>query len=108
MRYQRMSYPDGDLIETTDHVRAHLSACCSPTDSPDEFAIEVDIRQELTPEGTMVIGEINREPVADYLEPGYEPYDDALFHVGLPAKDHPAVDFTPEQLEIHLAEKAAR
>lgn len=104
-----MSYEPGQLPETRDHVRQHISACCSATDDPNEFAIEVAITERIEGEGVMVFGElVGHEAKADYLEPGYEPFEDALFHFGRPSTVADPVDLTPEQLEIHLAEKAAR
>jgi len=60
--------------EVEAHVRAHLSAVADANDDPDARADEVRISHE--EEGLLVVGELDAEPDAPYLRPGFTPEQD--------------------------------
>lgn len=104
--YARNSYGgDGALRETTNHVIATLSAMASPSDSPDQYALEVKVEFSENEDGsTRVYGELDRDPVYDYSLP--EDFE-------LPPQDQYQKGFgvremTPEELQEHLIEKEKR
>lgn len=90
MRYRRdVPRSDQDAIDAeTEHVRAHLSACCNPDDDEhalaDQVTVTVTDHVDGDPDLVSVIGDIAAEPAAPYLRDDYEP--DA---------EPAAVEFTP-------------
>lgn len=79
MRYRRDVPRDdqGAIDAETEHVRAHLSACCDPDDDPDtrvdEITIAVTDHVDGDPALVSITGEIDAEPVAPYLRDDYDP-----------------------------------
>ena len=79
MIYTRDLPEDADqaaVDEATAHVRAHLSAVASADDNPDTSADDVLVRTEPRAGRLFIIGELNAEPDAPYLRPGFDPEDD--------------------------------
>ena len=79
--------PDIDALveEGVEHVRAHLSAVADADDDPetnaDDVVIEVTRHPE-QPDVMRIVGTLDAEPVAPYLDPDYDPYanvDPVLF-----------------------------
>lgn len=66
----------GVASEVGAHVRAHLSSVASEDDSPDRYAAEVDISAVAHDRGILITGRLDREPVADYLRPDFDPEQD--------------------------------
>ena len=62
--------------EVAAHVRAHLSAVATEDDDPDRYAGEVDIAVAVEGDGVRVTGSLDRDPVAAYLRPGFDPEQD--------------------------------
>lgn len=58
------------------HVRAHLSSVASADDDPDEYAAEVDVTAAADGDGVLITGTLDRDPVADYLRPDFDPEQD--------------------------------
>lgn len=85
-RFVPKGHPDGALIETGLHVKAHLSSVASPDDDPERFADEVQINYLDREDGWLVTGELNRPPRAAYLEEDYDPDDDRTGHAFTPWK----------------------
>jgi hypothetical protein len=75
MRYSRWS-PSEVVSDVEAHVRAHLSAVADQDDSPTAFADQVRISREDADDGVLVTGELDAEPNAPYLRPGFSPEDD--------------------------------
>lgn len=75
MRYARWS-PSEVVDDVEAHVRAHLSSVADPDDSPIAHADEVRISREDSDGGVLVTGELDAEPDAPYLRPGFTPEDD--------------------------------
>jgi hypothetical protein len=75
MRYSRWS-PFDQLPLVIEHVRAHLSAVCSPDDDPDRYAGEVETDVAEQDGGMLVTGYIARGPAAAYLRDGFDPEAD--------------------------------
>lgn len=83
MRYRRDVPRDDDgagfsaIAAETEHIRAHLSACCDPDDDQDALAdqVSVTVADHVDGDPTMLslIGEIDAEPVAPYLRDDYDP-----------------------------------
>jgi hypothetical protein len=79
MIYTRDLPEDADQAAVDDaitHVRAHLSAVASADDDPDTNADDVRVRTEHRDGRLFVIGELDAEPDAPYLRPGFDPEDD--------------------------------
>jgi hypothetical protein len=53
-----------------------MSAVADPDDSPTTFADQVRISRKDIDDGVLVTGELDAEPDAPYLRPGYNPEDD--------------------------------
>jgi hypothetical protein len=68
--------PLGAREETARHVRAHLSSVVSETDSEGEFFNEVRVTFAPRDGEILVVGEIDREPVAPYLRDDWDPEQD--------------------------------
>lgn len=98
----RKSYNKESLADTDQHVREHLSACCSATDDPKEFSAHVLTSTEEHPDGSiMVTGNLpGHGPKASYFN---RKYDD------LPTNQsstvHEPVDLSAEELQAHLEKK---
>jgi hypothetical protein len=83
LRYSRWlprdMVPDA-VPEVEAHVREHLSAVADPNDEPtraDEVEIShEDAEDERGVDGVLVIGELDAEPDAPYLRPGFTPEQD--------------------------------
>ena len=75
LTYSRWS-PHDLVAEVESHVRAHLSSVATPDDDPVALASDVWIRREGQGGGVLIVGELNAEPVALYLMPGFHPDDD--------------------------------
>lgn len=104
MIYMRKSYNKDSLDTTIQHVREHISACCSPSDDPAEYADQVIITtQEYPDDGSiMVTGDLkNHGPKADYFSKLYAPV-----LAGPSSTVHEPVDFDADQLADHLARKS--
>lgn len=67
------------MVDTVDHVRGHLSSCVDERDDEDACAGEVEIRYEISDSGTLVVGSIDADPVADYLSGDFDPESDTEF-----------------------------
>lgn len=76
MRYTRWT-PFDQVPATVEHVRAHLSAVASPDDNPDTHADDVHIDMRDHDGGVLVFGELDADPVADYLRDGFDPDGEA-------------------------------
>ena len=86
MRYRR-DLPDADpdvIAETVEHVREHLAAVADPDDDPAGLLDEVTVGVFAHADGGVsVLGELDADPVAPYLDPGYNPAaddDGTTFH----------------------------
>jgi len=58
------------------HVIAHLSAVADADDDPETNADDVQVWTERHPDGPTqlrIVGELDAEPDAPYLRPGYDP-----------------------------------
>lgn len=75
LRHSRWT-PFAQVPATIDHVRAHLSAVATPDDNPDTHAAAVHIELRDQDGGQLVLGELDAEPVADYLRDDYDPETD--------------------------------
>ncbi len=98
MRY-RQDVPRGtDLDLVCAHVRDHLAGAVHPDDDLRAYADAVRIAELDHVDGdsdrVSVIGEVDGEPDAPYLRPGYDP-----------AADHPEITFRPYE-EPHLGHGA--
>lgn len=102
MIYLRKSFSKESLPETEQHVREHLSACCSATDDPKEFSAHVLTSTEEYPDGSiMVTGNLpGHGPKASYFHREY-----ADIPTGKSSTVHEPVDLTPEELQSHLEKK---
>jgi hypothetical protein len=58
------------------HVRAHLSSVAAEDDDPRRYAEDVDIVAAVDGDGVLVTGTLDREPVAAYLRPDFDPEAD--------------------------------
>ena len=68
------------VIDTVDHVRAHLSSIADSDDDPDTRAEDVEISYDYSnPAGVLVRGYLDAEPNAPYLMPDFNPDDDNEF-----------------------------
>jgi hypothetical protein len=76
LRHSRWT-PREQVPAVVDHVRAHLSAVATPDDNPDTYADAVHISQVDQDGGVLVVGDLDREPVADYLRGDFNPDDEA-------------------------------
>lgn len=75
IKYSRWA-PRDALPEVESHVRAHLSSVATGDDDPTTLAGDVVITRVDQAEGVLVVGELDAEPVADYLRPGWTPEQD--------------------------------
>lgn len=77
--------PQADVDAAVEHVRAHLSAVASADDDPDTNAEDVRVRTERRGGRIWVLGELDADPAADYLEAGFDAFagipDELLEHV---------------------------
>lgn len=79
MRYRRdVARDDQVAIDAeTAHIRAHLSAVADADDDPDTNADDVTItvtdHVDGDPALVSIVGELDMEPDAPYLRPGYDP-----------------------------------
>ncbi|WHT21030.1 hypothetical protein N8J89_08165 [Crossiella sp. CA-258035] len=78
MRYSRFVPANAAeaLPATAEHVRAHLSSVADADDDPTAHADDVRILVKPAPGGWLVVGALDAEPNAPYLQPGFDPYDD--------------------------------
>jgi hypothetical protein len=76
LTYSRWAPADA-VPETIDHVRAHLSSVATPDDDPTRYADEVDVTLAKDGDGILISGQLDREPVADYLRPDFDPEAEA-------------------------------
>lgn len=72
LTYSRWA-PAAAVPDTIDHVRAHLSSIATPGDNPDTYTAAVDVTLAKDGDGILITGELDREPVADYLRPDFDP-----------------------------------
>jgi hypothetical protein len=76
LRYSRSTTRD-TVPAAEAQVRAHLSAIATEDDNPATHAAEVRIEQADDDNGdVLVIGELDAEPNAPYLRPGFTPEQD--------------------------------
>ena len=73
--YSRWS-PTDRVADVEAHVRAHLSAVAAADDNPAEHAGAVRITRAEQDDGLLVTGELDAEPDAPYLRPGFTPEAD--------------------------------
>lgn len=64
------------MINTVDHVRAHLSSIADADDDPETNIDDVTIEYVESDAGTMVVGSLDMEPDAPYLKPDFDPSTD--------------------------------
>lgn len=64
------------IEEAEHHVRAHLSAVADTDDDPATRAEDVVVRVERQEGRVLVIGELDAEPDAPYLKPGFDAFAD--------------------------------
>jgi hypothetical protein len=76
VRYSRWT-PREQVPVVVDHVRAHLSAVCTPDDNPATLADDVHVEQIDQDGGVLVVGELDAQPDAPYLMPGFYPDQEA-------------------------------
>lgn len=77
---------DDDLIARTEaHVRAELSARADADDDPETNADDVEVTVERLADKVRVVGTLDAEPNAPYLQPGFDAFagvpDELLEHV---------------------------
>lgn len=72
LTYSRWS-PVEKVGDVAMHVRAHLSSVASGADDPEEYAAEVDVTAVSEGEGVLITGTLDRDAVADYLRPDFDP-----------------------------------
>lgn len=80
MRYSRWvsDTAEPDALERTEqHVRAHLSSVADPDDDTERHAAEVRVRRRRRGAGTVLIGELDREPDAPYVWAAFDVDADA-------------------------------
>jgi hypothetical protein len=75
LTYVRWS-PQEMASDVAAHVRAHLSSIASDDDDPTRYAEDVDIEVVVDGDGVLITGTLEREPVADYLRPDFDPEAD--------------------------------
>lgn len=64
-----------DMIDgTLKHVRDHLASIADSDDDPATRSEDVEIRVEREAGKIRIIGYLDAEPVAPYLDPEYNPY----------------------------------
>jgi hypothetical protein len=68
--YSRWSPPDR-VPDVETHVRSHLSSVAAADDRPDTHADAVRITRADVDDGVLVTGELDAEPDAPYLRPGF-------------------------------------
>lgn len=73
--YSRWSPPDR-VPDVEAHVRAHLSSVAAADDSPATHADAVRIARADADDGVLVTGELDAEPDAPYLRPGFTAEED--------------------------------
>lgn len=76
LTYSRWAPADA-VPETIDHVREHLSSVATPDDDPDRYVGEVDVTLARDGDGILITGQLNQEPVADYLRADFDPEAEA-------------------------------
>jgi hypothetical protein len=102
MRYRQDVAPGTDIPEIARHIVEHLAGAVDPHDNPQhgrhEVRVTVNPHEDLHTNLTTIVGEIDGEPDAPYLRPGFNP-----------AADHPEIAFTPyeEPALGHYANRAA-
>jgi hypothetical protein len=82
MQYERfvpLSAGPRAVVDTTEHVRAHLSSIVDPDDDFDNLAGNVTIEYKDQNDGVMIIGHIDGEPTAPYLNDDFDPDADDDF-----------------------------
>lgn len=75
LTYSRWTPPHA-LAEVESHVRAHLSSVATEDDDPVALSADVVITRTEQDDGILVTGELDAEPVADYLRDGWTPEQD--------------------------------
>jgi hypothetical protein len=68
--------PADRVTDVEAHVRAHLSSIAAVDDSPTTYADAVRITRTDVDDGVLVTGELDAEPDAPYLHPGWTPEPD--------------------------------
>lgn len=76
MTYSRWA-PQEVASEVAGHVRAHLSSIATEDDDPERYAADVDVVVVADGDGLLITGQLDREPVADYLRPDFDPEAEA-------------------------------
>ncbi len=67
-------YTAEQLTATREHVRDHLAAVADPDDNPAAYLESVEIVEEELPYGGLrIIGRLEAEPNAPYLQSDYDP-----------------------------------
>lgn len=83
---------DDELIESTkQHVRAEMSARAAADDDPETNADDVEVTVERLADKVRVVGTLDAEPDAPYLQPGF----DAFAGVPLELLEHVRDDDEP-------------
>jgi hypothetical protein len=75
LHYSRWS-PRDRVPDVEEHVRAHLSSVADANDNPTTHAERVRIQHKNKDDGVQIIGELDAEPDAPYLRPGFDPEQD--------------------------------
>ncbi len=70
--------PHDMALEVELHVRAHLSSVADANDDPTTYADRVRISRENKDDGVEITGELDVEPNAPYLRPGFDPEQDLV------------------------------
>ena len=76
---------EDSIVAGLEHVTAHLSAIAAEDDDPETNADDVRAFPDdhpTDPSMVRIVGTLDAEPSAPYLQPGYDPYanvDPALF-----------------------------
>jgi hypothetical protein len=102
MRYRQDVAPGTDVPEIARHIVEHLAGAVDPHDNPQhgrhEVRVAISPHEDLHTDLITIIGEIDGEPDAPYLRPGFNP-----------AADHPEITFIPyEEPDLeHYADQAA-
>lgn len=84
------------LAAEKEHVRAYLAAVADEDDDPATRAADVMVFVEAHPDDiklVRIVGSLDAEPNAPYLQPGYDPYagvDPALFAAEVEAAERDA------------------
>jgi hypothetical protein len=76
--YSRLVPADADryvVDATVQHIIEHVLSVADPNDDPTAHGGEVLVERREQDDGVLLVGSLDAEPQADYLRPGYDPYD---------------------------------